>query len=66
MSGRRRAEMVSIEWACYIMMHLLSELFVRVASDTRAASLKTSVTPRLCFEEHSAAGFQVRRLWVTG
>ena len=58
--------MVSIEWYCYMMMHLLSELFVRVASDTRAASLKTSVTPRLCFEEYSAAGFQVRRLWVTG
>ena len=66
MSMRRSVERVSIEWSCYMTMHLLSELFVRVASDTRAASLKTSVTPRLCFEEHSAAGFQLRNMWVTG
>jgi hypothetical protein len=46
-----------------MMMHLPSE-FLRVASATRAASLKTSVTPRLCIEEHSAAGTQVRKLWV--
>ena len=28
--------------------------FGRVLNDTRAASLKTSVTPRLCFALHSA------------
>jgi hypothetical protein len=61
MKGRRSAERVSIEWSCYMTMHLERE-FVCVANDTRAASLKTSVTPRLCFEEHSAAGFQVRKL----
>lgn len=63
--GRRYVERVSIEWSDYMTMHLLPELFVCVVSETRAASLKTSVTPRLCFEEHSAAGPQVRKLWVT-
>ncbi len=62
MRKRRSVESVSIEWSCYMTMHLLREPFVCVASDTRAASLKTSVTPRLCFEEHSAAGFKVREL----
>ena len=38
-------------------MHLLPEPFGFVASATRAVSLKTSVTPRLCFEEHSATSF---------
>lgn len=31
----------------------LSAPFARVASETRAASKKTSVTPRLCFALHS-------------
>lgn len=62
MRGRRCIERVSIEWSCYMMMHLLPELFGFMASATRAASLKTSVTPRLCFEEHSVAGFQIRNL----
>ena len=66
MRERRRVKRPSIEWSCYMTMHLLREPFACVASDTRAASLKTSVTPRLCLAEHSAEGFQVRGLWLTG
>lgn len=43
---------------CYAMMQPVCpeyppEPFARVVNDTRAASKKTSLTPRLCFELHS-------------
>ncbi len=34
--------------------------FGRVPNDTRAASLKTSFTPRLCFALHSAGRVQIQ------
>ena len=59
---RRSVEKESIEWSYYMTMHLPLGPFVCVASATRATSLKTSVTPRLCLEEHSAAVLQIRKL----